>query len=71
MSYRLNVPEQLRGLARLARRQKWTIAYTGTGHLLWTSPAGETVLTASTPKGPWEKTNAETRLRRAGLKTRG
>lgn len=71
MSYRLNIPEQLRGLARLAHKQKWTIIYTGTGHLLWTSPTGKTVLTASTPNGPWEKRNAEARLRQAGLRMRG
>lgn len=65
------IPEQLRGLARMARKQKWRIEYTGTGHLLWISPAGATVRTSSTP-GDWrEKTHAMVRLRRAGLVIRG
>lgn len=68
---RLVIPEQLRGLARLAKKQKWTIEYTGTGHLLWRSPSGREVVTSSTPGMRREKTIVKVRLRNAGLEIEG
>lgn len=65
---RLRLPEQLRGLARAARKQGWTIEYTNGCHFLWRSPAGVEIITAGTPSSKREKTNATVRLRRAGLK---
>ncbi len=64
----LRIPEQLRGFARIARKQKWTITYSGAGHLLWTSPAGITVTTGSTPSDSRGMTHARIKLRNAGLK---
>jgi len=65
---RVRIPEPLRGLAKAARRQRWTITMSGSGHLLWRSPAGTTITTSGTPGDSRELPNVRARLRNAGLK---
>ncbi len=40
----------------------------GSGHLLWRSPAGTTITTSGTPGDSRELPNVRARLRNAGLK---
>lgn len=65
---RLKVPEPLRAMAASARRQHWTVTYTGGGHLRWKPPSGPPVFTPSTPGGGNRSiANCLADLRRAGL----
>jgi hypothetical protein len=54
-------------MAALARRQKWTVTYTGSGHLRWQPPSGGPVYTPSTPGKGRSVENCIADLRRAGL----
>jgi hypothetical protein len=56
--------KDLRQLMRQYRRLGWTITATGSGHLLWRSPSGERVITASTPGDYHTFANTKSRLRR-------
>lgn len=59
---------ELAGWMRKARKAKWTIEHTGSGHLRWISPDGKVVTTPSTPHGGRTTfKNMRLRLRRAGL----
>jgi len=58
-----------RELEQLAKKQHWTVATEGKG-LLWTSPTGEKVQSASGVNGA-EVLNLRSRLRRAGLEIPG
>lgn len=61
------IPEPLRNLARLAKKQDWTIERTKGHHIRWTSPTGAVVLSGSTP-GDWRNMkNVRAQLRNAGL----
>lgn len=62
------VPEPLRAAARLARRRRWRLTLTGSGHLRWESPDGTVVVTASTPSDSRSTRNSRAELRRAGLR---
>jgi hypothetical protein len=64
------VPDGLRSLARLARARGWSIGHNGSGHLVWTSPAGRRITTANTPSDHRSVRNDAARLRRAGLNDR-
>jgi hypothetical protein len=44
------IPKHLKQAARRARAQGWTIELTGKGHLKWSPPRGQAVMTGSTPK---------------------
>ena len=67
-SSRPHVPEPLRTLARTARRARWTITHTGSGHLRWRPADGLVVITPSTPNGGRRSVkNARAELKRAGL----
>jgi len=53
---------------KLAKKQGWKISKTGSGHLRWVSPDGESVITPATPgKGNRSLENMKANLRRAGL----
>jgi hypothetical protein len=65
----LRIPEAYRNWAKAARKAGWTITATPSGHLLWTSPDGARVRTASTPGCHSAATDiVRAKLRRAGLK---
>lgn len=68
---RLKIPEPIRGLARAAKKQKWTITYNGSGHLVWTSPTGEAVVMSSTPSDSRFLRQVKAKLRSAGLRIEG
>jgi hypothetical protein len=63
---------ELGPLARLARRQGWSIVINGGQHWAW-YPPGESkpVITGSSPGKGRAHANAVARLRRAGLKIPG
>ena len=46
----VKVPESYRKMARAAKQQNWTLSVTGSGHLRWTNPQGQSVFTPMTPK---------------------
>jgi hypothetical protein len=54
-------------LARLARRQGWTVDQVKSGHTKWRSPAGELVVSSTSPSGPGSLLSLKRDLRRAGL----
>lgn len=64
----MRIPKEYRELATAAKRQRWTIAPTNSGHLEWRPPGGRAVFTPGTPS-----TNGtgiiriRSKLRRAGL----
>jgi hypothetical protein len=60
-----------RALARLAQAHGWTVRPTRGGHLLWTSPAGDRVVSAGTSASWRGLRNHRARLRRAGLDVAG
>ena len=61
------IPKPYRKFAATAYRKLWTIDPTGSGHLRWRPPAGEIVITSSTPDGKTSVIKDRTRLRKAGL----
>lgn len=63
------IPKTLKPLAKAAKKQGWKIEVTGSTHLLWTNPEGETVSTAMTINDRGRQmANYRAALRRAGLK---
>jgi hypothetical protein len=67
---RPRIPEPLHAAARAARRARWSITRTRSGHLRWKAPDGTVIVTASTPSCSAGSRNAIARLRRAGLRER-
>jgi hypothetical protein len=68
----LKIPDHLRLLAKQARAEGWTIEVTGKGHLRWTSPRGQAVMTGSTPQRHGHAPRIERhKLTRAGLGAKG
>jgi hypothetical protein len=64
----LHIPEHLRTLAKRARAEGWEITHTGSGHLKWTAPRGQIVITGSTSHRKGFGPRMERRdLERAGL----
>ena len=61
------IPRPYRTLAAIANKRGWRITPTGSGHVRWCPPAGEIVITSSTPDGKRSITNDLARLRKAGL----
>jgi hypothetical protein len=65
------IPRQLHGHARLALSRGWTISATGSGHLKWQAPDGQTtVFTPRTHSDPRSIPNVVAKLKRAGLDRR-
>ncbi len=66
MTSGVKVPEQLRGIARLARRQGWDIVRQRNSHLCWISPDGRRFINSSTPSCYKGVKNFVSRLQREG-----
>ena len=60
------VPEPFQDIAAELKAQGWTAERRGTGHLAWTSPAGETVISAASPGDRRAKAAFVSQLRQAG-----
>jgi hypothetical protein len=65
--HRRFIPRPYRALDAIARKSGWTVAPTGSGHIRWRPPAGEIVITSSTPDGRTSVIKDRARLRKAGL----
>jgi hypothetical protein len=66
----VRIPRDLRQLARRAEAAGWIITLTGSNHLAWKPPSGQTVFCPSTPSDHRSVQNVIGKLKRAGLKTR-
>lgn len=69
MSVRL--PGDLRGLLRLARKQRWNVEKTRGSHYRITSPSGEIYVAACSPSDWRAVKNVASALRAMGLRPRG
>ena len=63
----VTLPRVFAPAGRAARAANWTITRTGKNHLKWKPPAGEFVITPSTPSDARGIKNALIKLRNAGL----
>ena len=63
----MKIAKDLRPVAKLARRQGWTLEQRKGGHLRWQPPAGDYIVTSATPSDARAVKNARRDLRRAGL----
>lgn len=61
------VPKDFRPLAKAARKQGWTLATRGSGHISWTAPSGFVHYSESTPSDVRAVRNLRAALRRGGL----
>jgi hypothetical protein len=64
----VTVSKELRQLQKLAKAQGWVIEHTRNGHLAWTSPAGVTVYSPTTPGDRRSWLNVRTKLVEHGFK---
>lgn len=61
------LPRVWRDTGRVALAAGWTVAFTGGGHIRWTSPARSTVITSMTPSDRRALLNAKRDFKRNGL----
>lgn len=62
------MPKDFRPIQKAAKKQGWTVRYTGTGHYRWTAPDGQCVVSGSTPSDYHAFKNFVSSLKRKGLK---
>jgi hypothetical protein len=63
----MKIPRDQRPLARQARGQGWSLHLRRNGHILWRSPEGTLVFSASTPSDWRTIHRLRSELRRHGL----
>jgi predicted RNA binding protein YcfA (HicA-like mRNA interferase family) len=63
----IQTPRELKTEAKAARKAGWELTRTGGGHIKWKPPAGEFIITPSTPSGSRSIYNIRASLRKAGL----
>jgi hypothetical protein len=69
MKNKVNLPRDLRPLAKAAERAGWTLTKrTGSNHVKWQPPAGRPYYTPSTSASRQLIANATSDLRKLGLK---
>lgn len=64
----MKVPREYRRWQEMAQQQGWTISMTGGGHLVWRSPQGVKVFSASSPSDRRAMQNVKRDLKRYGMR---
>ena len=63
----VKIPEPFRDAGKAARKARWSVTRTKGSHLKWKPPAGQFIITPSTPGDPRGIRNSLSALRAAGL----